>query len=221
MLVEFPLLPAPRPPPPAPCPMKLIAKTLFGLEKVLSEELIELGAENVQPVNRAVLFEGDKYLLYKANYCLRTAMSVLVPVAEFRVRSSDDLYNNSLKINWNEYLDPQHTFSIVPVINSPVFRHTGYAGLRLKDAIADWFREKSGKRPSVDTIDPDVVFNLHISNDLVTISLDSSVVPLYKRGYRKEQGTAPINEILAAGIIKFQDGTAILHSWIQCADPEP
>jgi len=183
--------------------MKLIAKTLYGLEKILSEELIELGAENVQPVNRAVLFEGDKYLLYKANYCLRTAMSVLVPVAEFRIRSSDDLYNNSLRINWKEYLDPQHTFSIVPVINSPVFRHTGYAGLRLKDAIADWFREKSGKRPSVDTIDPDVVFNLHISNDLVTISLDSSVVPLYKRGYRKEQGPAPINEILAAGIIKL------------------
>ena len=183
--------------------MKLIAKTLYGLEKVLSEELIELGAENVQAVNRAVLFEGDKYLLYKSNYCLRTAMSVLVPIAEFRIRLSDDLYNNSLRVNWKEYLDPEHTFSVVPVINSPVFRHTGYAGLRLKDAIADWFRAKSGKRPSVDTADPDVVFNLHISNELVTISLDSSVVPLYKRGYRKEQGPAPINEILAAGIIKL------------------
>ena len=183
--------------------MKLIAKTLYGLEKVLSEELIELGAENVHPVNRAVLFEGDKHLFYKANYCLRTAMSVLVPITEFRIRSSDDLYNNSLRVNWKEYLDPEHTFSIVPVVNSPVFRHTGYAGLRLKDAIADWFRDKSGKRPSVDTADPDVVFNLHISNDLVTISLDSSVVPLFKRGYRKEQGPAPINEILAAGIIKL------------------
>ena len=190
-------------PPPAPRPMKLIAKTLYGLEKVLSEELIELGAENVQAVNRAVLFEGDKYLLYKSNYCLRTAMSVLVPITEFRIRLSDDLYNNSLRVNWKEYLDPEHTFSVVPVINSPVFRHTGYAGLRLKDAIADWFRVKSGKRPSVDTADPDVVFNLHISNELVTISLDSSVVPLYKRGYRKEQGPAPINEILAAGIIKL------------------
>ena len=183
--------------------MKLIAKTLYGLEKVLSEELAELGAEDVQPVNRAVLFEGDKYLLYKANYCLRTAMSVLVPIAEFRIRSSDDLYSKSLRVNWKEYLDPEHTFSVIPVINSPVFRHTGFAGLRLKDAIADWFRDKSGKRPSVDTADPDVVFNLHISNDVVTISLDSSVLPLYKRGYRKEQGPAPINEILAAGIIKL------------------
>lgn len=183
--------------------MKLIAKTLYGLEEVLSEELSELGAGNIQPVNRAVIFEGDQYLLYKSNYCLRTAMSVLVPIAEFRIRSSDDLYNNSLRVNWKEYLDPEHTFSIVPVINSPIFRHTGYAGLRLKDSVADWFRNNAGERPSVDTVDPDVVFNLHISNDLVTISLDSSVVPLYKRGYRKEQGPAPINEILAAGIIKL------------------
>ncbi|MCX6261651.1 MAG: class I SAM-dependent RNA methyltransferase [Bacteroidia bacterium] len=181
--------------------MKLIAKTLYGLEKVLTNELIGLGAENVQPVNRAVVFEGDQYLLYKANYCLRTAMSVLVQIAEFRIRSSDDLYKNSLRVNWKEYLDPEHTFSVIPVVNSPIFHHTGYAGLLLKDAIADWFREKAGKRPSVDTSDPDIVFNLHISNDLVTISLDSSVVPLYKRGYRKEQGSAPINEILAAGII--------------------
>jgi len=181
--------------------MQLIAKTLYGLEKVLTNELIGLGAENVQPVNRAVVFEGDQYLLYKANYCLRTAMSVLVQIAEFRIRSSDDLYKNSLRINWKEYLDPEHTFSIIPVVNSPIFHHTGYAGLLLKDSIADWFREKAGKRPSVDTSDPDIVFNLHISNDLVTVSLDSSVVPLYKRGYRKEQGSAPINEILAAGII--------------------
>jgi putative N6-adenine-specific DNA methylase len=181
--------------------MLLIAKTLYGLERVLSDELKGLGAENVQPVNRAVIFEGDHHLLYKANYCLRTAMSVLVQIAEFRIRSADDLYKNSLRINWEEYLDPEHTFSVVPVVNSPIFSHTGYAGLRLKDGIADWFRNKAGERPSVDTIDPDIVFNLHISNDLVTVSLDSSVVPLYKRGYRKEQGSAPINEILAAGII--------------------
>lgn len=181
--------------------MKLIAKTLYGLESVLSNELTGLGAKNVQAVNRAVLFEGDQNLLYKANYCLRTAMSVLVQIAEFRIHSSDDLYKNSQRIDWKEYLDPEHTFSIIPVVNSPVFRHTGYAGLLLKDAIADWFRDKAGKRPSVNSSDPDIVFNLHISNDLVTISLDSSVVPLYKRGYRKEQGSAPINEILAAGII--------------------
>jgi putative N6-adenine-specific DNA methylase len=193
--------------------MKLIAKTLYGLEKILSDELIDLGAKNVQPVNRAVVFEGDQYLLYKTNYCLRTAMSVLLQIAEFRIRSADDLYKNSLRVNWIKYLDPEHTFSVVPVINSPVFRHTGYAGLVLKDAIADWFREKAGKRPSVDASDPDIVFNLHISNDLVTVSLDSSVIPLFKRGYRKVQGTAPINEILAAGIILlsgWEAGTSLL-----------
>jgi putative N6-adenine-specific DNA methylase len=193
--------------------MKLIAKTLYGLEKTLSDELINLGAKNVQPVNRAVVFEGDPYLLYKTNYCLRTAMSVLLQIAEFRIRSADDLYKNSLRVNWIKYLDPEHTFSVVPVINSPVFRHTGYAGLVLKDAIADWFREKAGKRPSVDASDPDIVFNLHISNDLVTVSLDSSVIPLFKRGYRKVQGTAPINEILAAGIILlsgWEAGTSLL-----------
>lgn len=193
--------------------MKLIAKTLYGLEKTLYDELVQLGAKNAQPVNRAVIFEGDQYLLYKANYNLRTAMSVLCQIAEFRIRSSDDLYKNSLKVSWEKYLDPEHTFSVVPVINSPVFRHTGYAGLLLKDAIADWFREKTGKRPSVNASDPDIVFNLHISNDLVTISLDSSVVPLFKRGYRKEQGAAPINEILAAGIVLlsgWKAGTTLL-----------
>jgi putative N6-adenine-specific DNA methylase len=193
--------------------MKLIAKTLYGLEKTLYDELVQLGAKNAQPVNRAVIFEGDQYLLYKANYNLRTAMSVLCQIAEFRISSSNDLYKNSLKVSWEKYLDPEHTFSVVPVINSPVFRHTGYAGLLLKDAIADWFREKTGKRPSVNASDPDIVFNLHISNDLVTISLDSSVVPLFKRGYRKEQGAAPINEILAAGIVLlsgWKAGTTLL-----------
>jgi putative N6-adenine-specific DNA methylase len=181
--------------------MQLIAKTLYGLEKVLSDELAGLGAKNIVAVNRAVLFEGDQHLLYKVNYSLRTAMSVLVRIAEFRIRTSDDLHKCSQKIDWKEYLDPEHTFSIVSVVNSPFFNHTGYAGLLLKDAIADWFRDKTGKRPFVDTNDPDIVFNLHINNDLVTVSLDSSVVPLYKRGYRKEQGYAPINEVLAAGII--------------------
>jgi len=181
--------------------MKLIAKTLYGLEKTLADELISLGAKAVQQVNRAVIFEGNNYLLYKVNYCVRSAMSVLMQFSEFRIRSVDDLYKSSFKINWSDYLDPDRTFSIVPVVSSPMFSHTGYPGLILKDAVADWFRQKTGKRPSVDTKDPDIVLNLHISNDQVTISLDSSVIPLYKRGYRKEQGSAPINEILAAGIV--------------------
>lgn len=181
--------------------MKLIAKTLYGLENTLARELKNLGAKNITPVNRAVVFEGDLYLLYKVNYFARTALSVLKEIAEFRVRSADDIYKSSLGIEWDQYLDPEKTFSVVPVVHSPIFSHTGYAGLLLKDAIADWFRQKTGKRPSVDTNDPDIVFNLHVSNNQATLSVDSSVIPLFKRGYRKEQGPAPLNEVLAAGIL--------------------
>jgi putative N6-adenine-specific DNA methylase len=181
--------------------MKYIAKTLYGLENVLAGELKTLGAAGISVLNRAVAFSGDKKMLYKANYCLRTALSVLVTIAEFRIRSVNDLYKNSLKVRWDTFLDPGKTFSVTPVIKSPLFRHTGYAGLVLKDAIADWFREKTGRRPSVNAEDPGIVFNLHISNELVAISLDSTVVALYKRGYRKENGSAPMNEVLAAGIV--------------------
>ncbi len=181
--------------------MRLIAKTLFGLENILAAELKGLGIQDAKPANRAVIFEGDPGILYKVNYCARTAMSVLMEIAEFRIRSSDDLYQNGLKIEWEKYLDTEMTFSVVPVVHSPVFNHTGYAGLLLKDAIADRFSQKTGKRPSVGTANPDIVFNLHISNDQVTVSVDSSVIPLYKRGYRREQGLAPINEVLAAGIV--------------------
>jgi putative N6-adenine-specific DNA methylase len=181
--------------------MRLVAKTLYGLEKVLAEELINLGATDVQTANRAVLFKGDMSFLYKVNYCVRTALAILMPVAEFRIRSKDDLYKAGSKIEWEKFLNPDDTFSIVPVINSPHFGHSGYAGLLLKDAIADTFRNRTGRRPSVDTSDPGLLINLHISNDLVTISIDSSVVPLFKRGYRQEQPFAPLNEVLAAGII--------------------
>jgi putative N6-adenine-specific DNA methylase len=181
--------------------MRLVAKTLYGLEKVLAEELINLGATDVQTANRAVLFKGDMSFLYKVNYCVRTALAILMPVAEFRIRSKDDLYKAGSKIEWEKFLNPDDTFSIVPVINSPHFGHSGYAGLLLKDAIADTFRNRTGRRPSVDTSDPGLLINLHISNDLVTISIDSSVVPLFKRGYRQEQPFAPLNEVLAAGIL--------------------
>ncbi len=181
--------------------MKFVAKTLYGLEKVLYQELIELGASDVQAVNRAVIFSGDLELLYRVNYCVRTALSVLMPVSDFRIRSKEDLYKGGSKIEWDKFLDIDDTFSIVPVINSPHFGHTGYPGLILKDAIADYFRKKTGRRPSVDTNDPTVLINLHISTDLVTISIDSSVIPLFKRGYRQEQTAAPLNEVLAAGIL--------------------
>jgi putative N6-adenine-specific DNA methylase len=188
--------------------MKLIAKTLYGLENVLSEELKNLGATEIETANRAVIFNGDKNLLYKVNYCSRTALSVLVQIADFRIRSKEDLTKGGLKIEWDQIMDNDDTFSIVPVVNSPLFTHTGYAGLILKDCIADYFRNKTGRRPSVDTTDPRILINLHISNEHVTISIDSSIVPLFKRGYRKEQSVAPLNEVLAAGILKLSGWTA-------------
>lgn len=181
--------------------MKYLAKTLFGLEEVLAKELEDAGATAVEPLNRAVSFRGDLKMLYKANYCLRTALSVLVPVAEFRIASARDLMKKSLLVEWARYMDAGQTFSVVPVVNSGLFSHTGYPALVLKDAVADWFRLNKGRRPSVDTKDPQVILNLHISGEAVTISLDSSGVPLYRRGYRRESGTAPLNEVLAAGII--------------------
>ncbi len=181
--------------------MRFVAKTLYGLEHVLASELTDLGGSNVQTANRAVFFEGDKYLLYKANYCSRTALSILFPVTGFRIKSKDDLYRECSRVKWEDYLDEDSTFSVAPVVNSPLFPHTGFAGLVVKDSIADYFRNRSGKRPSVNQHDPDLLINLHISNDRVTVSLDSSVVPLFKRGYRLEQTAAPLNEALAAGIL--------------------
>jgi putative N6-adenine-specific DNA methylase len=188
--------------------MNFIAKTLYGLEEVLEKELMLIGASDIQVVNRAVRFKGDTGLLYRANYCLRTALSILVPVTEFRIRSKEDLYNGGAKVEWDRFMDTDNTFSIVPVINSPLFGHTGYAGLILKDSIADYFRKKTGRRPSVDTDDPDILINLHISNEQVTVSIDSSVIPLFKRGYRQEQTVAPLNEVLAAGILMLSGWNA-------------
>ncbi|HUX96272.1 MAG TPA: THUMP domain-containing protein [Bacteroidales bacterium] len=181
--------------------MKFVAKTLYGLEQVLAREIVGLGASAVQTANRAVLFEGDRYLLYKANYCARTALSFLMPVTDFRIKSKEDLYKGCSRVSWEQYLDADMTFSVVPVINSKLFSHTGYAGLVVKDAIADYFRKRSGRRPSVSQKDPDLLVNLHLSGDRVSLSLDSSVVPLFKRGYRLEQTAAPLNEALAAGIL--------------------
>ncbi|HPR72826.1 MAG TPA: THUMP domain-containing protein [Bacteroidales bacterium] len=185
-----------------------VAKTLYGLENVLSMELRELGASDVRPANRAVYFAGNKELMYRVNYCARTAVSVLLPVATFSIGSKDDLYYGASRVRWSEFLDPGMTFSIVPVVNSKLFGHTAFPALVLKDAIADYFRKKTGKRPDVDTHNPDILINLHISNSKVTVSLDSSASPLFQRGYRVEQGKAPMNEVLAAGILMLAEWNA-------------
>jgi putative N6-adenine-specific DNA methylase len=181
--------------------MKLLAKTLYGLEDVLAAELMEMGAGGVTALNRAVAFEGPKSLLYAVNYRSRLALSVLVPVAVFNIKSQKDLYNGAVSVDWDHYLDTGKTYAVTAVVSSGLFTHTGYPALVVKDAIADFFRRLTLTRPSVDPKMPDLLVNVHISNDKVTISLDSTVVPLYKRGYRRGQSEAPLSEVLAAGMI--------------------
>ena len=180
---------------------KLLAKTLFGLEDVLAAELKDMGAENISKGRRSVSFRGDKEMLYRANYNLRTALSVLKPLCSFKIERAKDLYKKAMEFPWEDIMGLGQTFSVVPVVNSSIFNHTAYPALVLKDAIADRFRMKTNRRPSVELKDPDMVFNCHISEKDVTISIDSTIIPLFKRGYRVHQSEAPLNEVLAAGII--------------------
>ena len=181
--------------------MKFIAKTLYGLEKVLADELRTIGASDIKIVNRAVLFGGSIELMYRVNYCSRASLSVLRLISSFNIGSKDDLYRKTSEIDWSALLDADNTISVVPVINSKLFTHTKYPALIVKDAVADHFRNKAGKRPSVDTGDPDLIINVHISGSHTDITIDSSGKPLYKRGYRTGVPLAPLNEVLAAGII--------------------
>jgi len=183
--------------------MQFIAKTLYGLEEVLAEELRELGVSDPKPLNRAVSFSGNRETMYRVNYCARTALSVLLKITGFRIRTGDDLYRKTLEIEWSDFMDADNTFSVKAVVSSKIFKHTAYPGLIVKDAIADYFIKLNKRRPSVDTSDPGIIVNLHISNDYADISLDTSGEPLYKRGYRISPAKAPLNEVLAAGIIKI------------------
>ncbi|MEX2596767.1 MAG: THUMP domain-containing protein [Salibacteraceae bacterium] len=181
--------------------MKIVAKTLFGLEPILSEELKALGAKNIVPLNRAIQFEGGQELLYRCNLASRLALRFLVPLSHFKAHNDRHLYQLTQKIDWSEYLDNDMTFSIDSTVYGTRFRHSQYAALKVKDAIVDQFKDKTGKRPSVDTANPDVRINLHISETEVNIALDSSGESLEKRGYRTESNEAPISETLAAALL--------------------
>jgi len=179
----------------------MIAKTLFGLEDVLAEELTAIGAEDVKTGRRMVSFSGDKAMLYKANFYCRTALRILKPVSEFKADNADDVYQNVKNIEWDKYLLPDKTFAVDAVVYSEVFNHSKFVAYRTKDAIADYFNDKYEKRPSVRVNNPDVYINIHISHNDCTVSLDSSGESLHKRGYRVSQVDAPLNEVLAAGMI--------------------
>ena len=187
----------------------MLAKTMFGLEDILAEELTKLGAQKVKVMNRAVSFKGDQGFMYKANLNLRTALRILKPIAHFQAHNEKELYLNLCQINWTKIFDLNSTFSTHATTHSEVFTHSKYTSLIMKDAIADTFRKKFDKRPNVDPEMPDVTINLHIAKHTCTVSLDSSGDSLHKRGYKTNAVTAPINEVLAAGLILLSDWNKI------------
>ena len=180
---------------------RMVAKTFGGLEEVLRDELIALGAQNVETGLRMVEFEGDLEMMYKANFCCRTALRILKPIFSFEASDPDELYDAVREIEWEKYLTPDSTFAIDSTVHSQEFRHSKYVTYRVKDGIVDHFNDSFGRRPSIRIVGADLLLNVHISGRHVTISLDSSGEPLSKRGYRVEQTQAPINEVLAAGLI--------------------
>lgn len=180
---------------------ELIAKTFQGLEPLLAQELTELGAGDIQIGRRMVTFTGDKEMMYRANFCLRTAIRILKPIKYFKAKSADDVYAAVKEIDWTEYLSPQTTFAVDSVVFSPEFHHSKFVAYKVKDAIADQFRERTGSRPNVSVSNPDIQLHIHISDYDATLALDSSGESLHRRGYRQETVAAPLNEVLAAGII--------------------
>lgn len=180
---------------------KMVAKTLYGFEDLLAFELKNLGAQNVQTGVRNVSFYGDKGFMYKSNLALRTAIKILKPIKSFRVINETDLYNKIKDIPWENYLNEEGTLAVGSTLNGEVFTHSKYIALKTKDAIVDRFRENTGKRPNVDLRFPDLKVNIHIDRQFCTVSLDSSGESLHKRGYKIATNIAPINEVLAAGLV--------------------
>jgi putative N6-adenine-specific DNA methylase len=181
--------------------VEIIVKTFQGLEEILEQELIKLGINQTRISKRAVICEASWEQIYKSNYWLRTATRILLPIHKFVARNPNDLYNRVISVNWDEYLDPEMDFRIDSTVKSNYFTHSKFAALKTKDAIADFFRNKYDKRPNVNTEDPDLRIHLHINDENCTLSLDSSGDSLHKRGYRDRSVKAPINEVLAAGLV--------------------
>ncbi|MGS2761551.1 THUMP domain-containing class I SAM-dependent RNA methyltransferase [Sinomicrobium sp. M5D2P9] len=180
---------------------RMVAKTFFGFEDILAEELRNLGAMEVEKGVRSVSFQGDKGFMYKANLCLRTALKIVKPIKSFKVRNEKELYDGISAIRWEDLMTVYQTLAVDAVVHSEVFNHSLYVALKTKDAIVDRFRKIQGKRPDVDLKHPDLRINIHIQKDVCTVSLDSSGASLHHRGYRTATNIAPINEVLAAGML--------------------
>jgi len=194
---------------------KMLAKTQYGLEEILAQELRQLGASGVEIGTRNVTFMGDKGFMYKANLCCRTAIKILKPITGFNIFTEEDLYQKVYAIPWENYMDSKGTLAVDATVFSEKFTHSQYVALKTKDAIVDRFRDKEGHRPDVDLDHPDLRINVHIDRNICTISLDSSGSSLHKRGYKVATTMAPINEVLAAGMI-------LLSGWTgQCDFMDP
>jgi putative N6-adenine-specific DNA methylase len=181
---------------------QLTVKTLEGLEEVLAAEIKEIGGTDITTSLRAVHFSGDMAMIYRANYRLRTALRIFKQIDSFRFSNLDDFYVKCMKIRWEHFMNLNDSFVIQStVLQSELFKNSMFASLKLKDAIADRFRQRTGNRPSVDTAEPDIIFHIHIAGNNCSISIDSSGESLHKRGYRHSQGEAPLNEVLAAGML--------------------
>jgi putative N6-adenine-specific DNA methylase len=180
---------------------RMLAKTLYGFESLLAKELRNLGASNVKEGVRNVSFDGDTGFMYKANLSLRTALKVLKPIKSFKVFNEKQLYRQLYEIDWSEYFDSSQTFAFDTTMNSDVFNNSLFVSQRSKDALVDKFRDIERQRPSVNTSNPDIRINIHIYNNDCTVSLDSSGTSLHQRGYRISTNIAPINEVLAAGLL--------------------
>jgi len=182
---------------------KMVAKTFFGFEEILAKELLYLGAQQIKPGNRMVSFVGDLGFLYKANLCLRTALKILKPIHTARVQDEDALYQLFYDFPWEDFLDVDSKFVIDSVVHGTLFTHSKFASQKAKDGLVDQFRDRYSERPSVDLNRPNLRINLHIQEDFCTISLDSSGASLHHRGYRTATNIAPLNEVLAAGLIQL------------------
>ena len=182
---------------------KMVAKTFFGFEEILAKELLQLGAQQIKPGNRMVSFVGDLGFLYKANLCLRTALKILKPIHTARVQDEDALYQLFYDFPWEDFLDVDSKFVIDSVVHGTLFTHSQFASQKAKDGLVDQFRDRYNERPSVDLNRPDLRINLHIQEDFCTVSLDSSGPSLHHRGYRTATNIAPLNEVLAAGLIQL------------------
>jgi len=191
--------------------MRMIATTFSGLEEVLAKEIENLGGRHIEILKRAVRYFGDKELLYKSNLLLRTAIRVITPLTDFIAHNADELYDKTYEVEWERLFDVKKTIAVDAIVHSRHFQHSGFVALKVKDAIVDRFTEKTGIRPNVDNKHPQIKINVHINDIFCTISLDSSGEPLFKRGYRVEQTVAPMNEVLAAGLIQ-------LSGWDQKTD---